>query len=307
MNHHTSSPNTGNCDFKMDFNIDSLRFRINFADKIADIERTMKEDRLLVEQLFVNQMDTIKNRMETQERTIKSCEALMELEATNDSFVENKFNALREKIDAIEITIRNHETILHNLNAIVTRHNNTLVTHFELNEAYCGDLVSGSRLKCESNAIVNKQFGNGELKQSHHDDITKHTQMPELNRSKHSNDIRTKTIQEHSNIGSENVVCSIRTQPLRIGRRNDYQRIHIHVSNRNQYNNESEIRNSIARALVEYSNEFNAFKFVTCKLKYEPDTHTLTECSFILLLPKPIHMNEFNRFLSQHGFQIARK
>lgn len=88
MNNHALSLNFNDSDFKMDFDIDSLRYRIEFANKIADIESTMKEERLVFEQLFVNQMDIIQKRMEIQEQTIKSCESLMELEATNDTLVE---------------------------------------------------------------------------------------------------------------------------------------------------------------------------------------------------------------------------
>lgn len=84
--------NEYNKDDMQSTNIDFLRLSVNFYDKISDIERIIREDRLLVEQLFVNQMNEIQQRIEIQEDTIKSCETLMELQASNDSLVNAQFN-----------------------------------------------------------------------------------------------------------------------------------------------------------------------------------------------------------------------
>lgn len=111
--------------FHSDFNIDSLRFHINTNDKIADIERTIKEDRCLLEQLHVNQMTEIHQHIKAQEQSMKSCETLIELNATNDTIVQNQFNSIKNKIREIGKTIHIQNKILFQINNIIKRHNNT--------------------------------------------------------------------------------------------------------------------------------------------------------------------------------------
>lgn len=310
----TQSPNliSSELDFKSDFDIDSLRFRLHFADKIGDIERTIKEDRLLVEQLFINQMDTIQKQMKTQEQIIESYEALMQLNASNDSSIPEQFDDLKSKLNDIGKTIEFHDTILHHLDGIISRHNNTLVTHFELNKAYCADIISKSLTTFDGlNTHKRKHRRDKEAIPPQRNGNNNHTQSlagSQTERAYETNETNAKPTQRHSGANNNKFNgCLIHTQPLRMGHQRDFQRIRIHVRNQNTFRNEAEVCDSIGQTLMDFSSEYNTFKFVTCGLKYDSNTRALTECSLIMLLPKPINVNEFNRFLSQRGFQISAK
>lgn len=280
-----------------------VHFSISLVDKIADIERTIKEDRLLVEQLFINQLDVIDNRLIIQEETIKSCEALMELEATNDTMVQNQFADLNNKMVNAEKTIKIQNKILHQLGDIIERHNNTVVTHFALNKAYCAELTSRSQAllielsehtQTQRNGVVSAKVNNNKQTQQH-------------GRGIHSNEASASSTQRHENTTNDGTHCTIHTQPLRVGGRYDYKRIRIHVRNQGKFNNEREICNSIDEVLSQFSNEFNSCKSIVTGLKYEAESRKLNECSLVVLMPKPVNFLQFNRFLSEHGFHAHRK
>lgn len=100
---------------------------------------------------------------------------------------------------------------------------------------------------------------------------------------------------------------SIRCQPLHTMGRNDYSRLHIQAHAQYGYINEAEIRKRIGQALTEFSKEFATHDFVITKLTYGGNERDLIGCSFVVILPKQIRMNAFNRFLSQGWFQLASK
>lgn len=290
---------------KASYDENPLQFHFSLEDKIADIERTIKEDRLMVEQLFINQLDVIERRLVTQEETIKSCEALMELEATNDTLVQNQFEELKGKIKKIEKSVKIQNSILHQLECVIKQHNNTIVTHFELNKAYCADLISKLETHTTELSEFARQRSNDKRVEFFEFNGAKHGQTHTL--TKHSNETRTNNAQPLPAVMNDVTKCKIRTQPLRVKGRNDYQRIRIHVNNNGQFKNEKEICDSIVRAFTEFSNEFNAHKYIVTKLKYEPNTNELNQCSLIMVLPTPINLLHLNRFLSQRGFQVFRK
>lgn len=301
-----SNTSASNANFKSDFDIDSLRFHISVNDKIANIERTIKEDRLLVEQIFINQMEIVHDRLDIQQQTVKSCEALMELDTSNDSIVQKQFDDIKSKLVKIEESIKIHDKLLHQLSGIIKRHNNTIATHFDLNKAYCNDLVSKSQLyfnelnapyDARSNDVVMKSIQRTNIGDTH---IKAHTDKH------HSNNGHAKSTRPVVSETNNNNKCTIRTQAFRVNGRMDYCRLNVYVHNQNRFNNESEICDNIGRALNEFSNDFKSHKFAVSGLKYHPTTLKLTDCSLILMLPKPIHVVKFNRFLSQCGFQTTK-
>lgn len=64
----SSIVNPTGVDYKSDFNIESLRMRLEVNDRFSNLERTIEEDRILVGELFINQMDEIQKRIEIQEQ-----------------------------------------------------------------------------------------------------------------------------------------------------------------------------------------------------------------------------------------------
>lgn len=213
-------PNANNTDldFKSDFDIDSLRFRIHFADKISGIEETIKEDRMLVEQLFVNQMNTVQKQLDTQEQTVKCYETLSELIDSRDSSAPDEFEDLKAKLISIEKSIEIQNKVLHHLSSIVSRHNNSLVTHFELNKAYCADLVSKSQSSvCELNALKHEHSNGKEATTSlHGSDNAKRTQTPTNTQTKSNAEITQRRSIANNNNGCMNDTQLLRTEPTAI-------------------------------------------------------------------------------------------
>lgn len=322
---------------------DSLSNSIDINDKIADIERTIKEDRLLMEQLFVNQMNAIQKMDENQksieirDQTIKSCEALIELNATNDTFVQNQFNGIKNKIRKIERSMNLHTKIMHQLSGIAKRHNNTIITHLDLNEAYCNDIAMAtgqlfnalnerSEIHDDINAHIQNKHSTDPLLEDGawlNDGINAHTQnkhstTPLLDGGTRLNDVITHTSQKQISDQHTNGTCTdnihhggngkythndhfIRIRPLRVNGHSDYSRLLIHTHTVNKNITMTEIRRCVGQALLECSGDFSTHSFVVTKLKYGK----LNECSLVLILHKPLHVNEFKRFLFRNWPLLA--
>lgn len=280
-------------------NVDEICFNIDFDDKIADLKRIMCEDRLLVEQLYVNQMNEIQKRIEIQEQTIKSCEALMEINATNDAVVNKQFGDIEFKLNKIGELMENHEKILHRLNDINKRHNNTLITHFDLNKAYCNDVMTHTQTLLHDLSSHTTDRCNDKRVKTDSEIVTQHK------RGVHSNDAQSNHTQSHGMPTKSTDKLTINIQPLRIGHRVDYSRLQIHIRNCEQYGDEKEISEVISRALNEFSSKFCTHKWFVSGLSYK--SNALIACSFIVVLQSSIHLNNFKRFLSCHGFQIIIK
>lgn len=311
----------------------SQHFQMNLNDKIINIERIIKEDRLFAEQVYVNQMegikgqidikqnikadrlfieqlfmdqlDLIEKRLKTQDEFIKSCEAFFELEATNDSRIQSQFKKLNKNIKSVEDKMKIQSKLLCQLRGITERHNNTVITHFDLNGAYCADLVSNSKSFFDELNNCNDSRSNDKRVKTHKKSNTNPRQA--TSHQIHSNDTGVNNTQPSDETTSDVTKCVIHTQPLRVKGRSDYQRIRIHVRNGNQYTNETEICNGIGQAVTQFSVDLKPYETFITKLKYEPGTRKLKECTLILLLPKPTNLTQLNRFLSQHGFTTTNK
>lgn len=356
-----------------------LHDHLNLNDKIADIERTIKEDRLLVEQLYVNQMENIKgltnnkqaidedrvwfehmftkqldliqNRLKTQEETIKSCEAFFELEATNDSLVRGQFAELKKKNRNIEKALKVHSKLLRHLNNITERHQNTIITHFNLNSAYCTDLVSTSKsiLNELSSCDIVEYSSKGAQTTKHTNTQANHTQTEQ--QVNHSNNactqsksiemesasvpaqLMTSPIEETNGradgspqheqqmqhcetantiIANERMyeqkqsnVFEVHTRALKYGKHNNNSKIRINIKSSVGFDRERDIRKIIGNALISFSEQLGSgqIEMFTNKIKYDSLSRKISNCTFILLLPCPIDLLNFdlffNRFLSQ--------
>lgn len=298
--------NTQNeCTIKIDSVDGPLYFPISLEDKIADIERTIKEDRLLVEQLFIHHLDVIDSRLTIQDETINSCETLMELAATNDTLVQNQFADLNNKIGNAEKSIKIQNKILQQLNGITQQHNNTVVTHFALNKAYCAEMVSKSQsFLMELSENAQTRHSNDVVESIGVNNNEEHTQPHAQN--ERTNEAHSPTTQPHEPTAND-VTCEIRTQPLRVHGEYDYKHIQINVYNQDKFDDVQEIRNCIGAVLSEISSELNSSKLVVTGVKYGPNTSKLNECTLVVSSPKPVNLPQLNRFLPGHGFEVHRK
>lgn len=147
--------------------------------------------------------------------TIRDCQTLYELSASNDTKVQNQLEELTIKVNDGIGSGKNfnetYEEILHYVSQTLKQHNNTIKTHFALHDDYCDGVIMRTdslfnkveRKKHGSN--VNKGVVQGSTIASH--ETMKATSAPE----NHSNEREEK--RGKGNIGEE-VVTHIQKQSL---------------------------------------------------------------------------------------------
>lgn len=105
--------------------------------------------------------------------------------------------------------------------------------------------------------------------------------------------------------------CTINSQALMYGARSDYRKIKISIKNSVGFKHERDVQGSIGDALVSFSSYFKSesVTMFTNKVKYDPLTQKIVNCTLIVDLPHPIDIVRFdhftNRFLSKMDFEAG--
>lgn len=153
------------------------------------------------------------------------------------------------------------------------RHNNTIKTHFVLNDAYNEDITMKFESKLKDIAIINKN----------------HTQK-NLNTNNNNNSNRFK-INNHSDHSSRGTLM------LKSMQHNKQQsdKIKVSLRNINTHKTIGEIQTELGTTFEQCSEKIKNIKWFTNKINYDPENHHITAAIMIAILPENINITELTK------------
>lgn len=286
-----------------------------FMDKVSNrgIDETQHTDVSKQIEMLNETMDRSDYQTRMLAESVKDLNALLDLDATNDSMVQGQFDALNNKID--EESSKNNiireiqNELNYNTANALKQHNRTIMTHFNLNDGYCSGIMSkfdvyygGMNDIYEAEANESSSYFHEATKSTEKKTNVASTSL----KCDTDNEVKP-SIQASANHSTKNIRgkhsnnnTKVYAQPLTVNGRNDYKRVKVNVINAQRYGKVSEIHDMLDCALTSYTSisGTNERKIYTTKHTYDPATLKLNECTVIIVLSRNIKFAGFVDFLN---------
>lgn len=210
-----------------------------------------------------------------QDSQIKDCEALLTLNDGHNEIMHNFGSKIAvESADEIETDFMQLSAVFEDFAYALQTHNNTIKTHFELNEAYNEEIMRKINLKL--NRFKQSQGNTSNLKP---------------NKTFNRNKKKQQTVKTNTKI-------DIQFGPIAIKPfyRNSVQsdKIKIYIDNTETNTTIDEIRSQFNDIFKRHSDELKngEIKWHTNKITYNPEQQQPTRAILIAILPVPINVSE---------------
>lgn len=198
------------------------------------------------------------------ETRIGKCETKMFATEEHHLLLNNNGN-IDEKVKKVKEDFEKLFSIMNDFAFTLKRHNNTIKTHFFLNEAYNEEITTKIQSKLNNIALVNK-----------------------------SNNTNNKV---KIGINNHGVLSNLGTMVLKSMQRNNQQSDKIKIQLRNLKTNKSieEIQIELGLTLERCSEKIKNIKWHTNKINFDPDNHNITAAILIAILPENINVTDLSK------------